>query len=211
MQKIILLLILAFSVGLAQTDVTKKLNVAVLEISGNFKDFSREDLFAVSARFETELQKTEKVKVLERRNMDMILQEQGFQQTGACNTSECQVQIGQLLGVDRIITGSLTRVGKLYTLNLKMVNVESGANEMSHALDIRGSLEDVLRGGCFEMAQIFSGMQKPQNSHTVLTAEKASLWPWIVGGVSLLGAGVLSYVLIFQSEPATYEYSRGNE
>jgi len=135
--------------------------------------------------------------------MDMILQEQGFQQSGACNTSECQVQIGQLLGADRIITGSLTRVDKLYTLNLKLVNVESGANEMSHALDIRGSLEDVLRGGCFEMAQIFSGLQKPQDSHTVLTAEKASLWPWIVGGVSLLGAGVLSYVLLTQDNASS--------
>ena len=61
-------------------------NIAVLDITGSFKDFTRDDLVAITSRFETELMKTEKVKVLERRNMDMILQEQGFQQSGACNT-----------------------------------------------------------------------------------------------------------------------------
>ena len=103
------------------------LNVAVLDLTGSFKDFNRDDLAAITSRFETELMKTEKVKVLERRNMDLILQEQGFQQSGACNTSECQVQVGQLLGVDRIITGSLTQVGKLYTMNLKGTSINSFA------------------------------------------------------------------------------------
>ena len=176
-------------------------NVAVLEIAGNFKDFSHEDLSAITSRFETELMKTGKVKVLERRNMDMILQEQGFQQTGACNTSECQVQVGQLLGVDRIITGSLTKVDKLYTMNLKMVNVENGQNEISHALDIRGTMEDLIRGGCYEMAQIFSGLKKPGNDHTVLTAEKGSAWPWVIGGVAVVAGAVTTVVILNSSSP----------
>ena len=151
------------------------LHVAVLAIAGSTKDFSKEELDAVTSRFETELMNTGKLIVLERRNMDMILQEQGFQQTGACNSSECQVQVGQLLGVDRIITGSITKVEKLYTVNLKMVNVENGQNEMSQAIDIRGTMEDVMRGGCYELAQIFSGLKKPTSEHSVLTAEKASV------------------------------------
>ena len=175
-------------------------NVAVLDITGNYKDFSREDLSAIAGRFETELSKTGKIQVLERRNMDLILQEQGFQQSGACNTSECQVQVGQLLGVDRIITGSLTKVDKLYTLNLKMVDVGSGQNTLSHALDIRGSLEDVMRGGCFEMAQIFAGLKKPTDSHTVLTAEKGSVWPWIVGGVAVVAGATVAVVVLTQDD-----------
>ena len=185
-------------------------NVAVLDISGNFKDFSREDLSAIAGRFETELSKTGQLQVLERRNMDLILQEQGFQQSGACNSSECQVQVGQLLGVDRIITGTLTKVDKLYTLNLKMVDVGSGQNALSHALDIRGSLEDVMRGGCYEMAQIFAGLKKPTDSHTVLTAENGPVWPWIVGGVALLGIGTGVYVYLqSQDDEGTItEYDR---
>lgn len=175
--------------------VESKLNVAVLDITGSFKDFTREDLAAIAGRFETELAKTGSVQVLERRSMDLILQEQGFQQSGACNTSECQVQVGQLLGVDRIVNGTLTKVGTLYTLNLKMVDVGSGQNILSHALDIRGSLEDVMRGGCYEMALIFSGLKKPAEEHSVLTAEKGSVWPWIIGGVALVGLGVGGTIL----------------
>jgi TolB-like protein len=182
-------------------------NVAVLDITGSFKDFSRKDLSAIAGRFETELAKTGKVQVLERRSMGLILQEQGFQQSGACNTSECQVQVGQLLGVDRIITGTLTKVDKLYTLNLKMVDVGSGQNILSHALDIRGSLEDVMRGGCLEMAQIFAGLKKPTDSNVVLTAEKGSVWPWIIGGVAVVGLGVGGVILYMnQDEGTTDEY-----
>lgn len=177
-------------------------NVAVLDITGNFKDFSREDLSAIAGRFETELSKTGKMQILERRSMDLILQEQGFQQSGACNSSECQVQMGQLLGVDRIITGTLTKVDKLYTLNLKMVDVGSGQNSLSHALDIRGSLEDVMRGGCYEMAQIFAGLKKPTDSHTVLTAEKGSVWPWIIGGTAVVAGAVVAVVVLTQDDSA---------
>jgi len=173
-------------------------SVAVLNLSGNSKDFSSADLEAITSRFETELMATGKVQVLERRNMDLILKEQGFQQTGACNSSECQVQVGQLLGVDKIITGSLNKVDKLYTINLKMVNVENGQNVMSYALDIRGSMEDVIRGGCFEMAQIFAGLKKPTSDHSVLSAEHTLVWPWIVGAVAVAAGAVTTVVILNQ-------------
>lgn len=67
---------------------TKSLqNIAVLEISGNFKDFAREDLGAVASRLETELQKTGKMKVLERRNMDVIFKSK------ASNRLELAIQV----------------------------------------------------------------------------------------------------------------------
>jgi TolB-like protein len=177
------------------TPDASKRNVAVLDFEGSLKDFTREELMAITNRFETEMMKAGVYQVLERRNMDYILQEQGFQQTGACNTSECQVEIGQLLGVELIVNGSVSKVGDVISLNLKMVDVGSGKNQMSHALDIRGDMQSVLRGGCYEMAQIFSGKKQPTDSHTVL-AEESALWPWIVGGVAVLTGGVLTAVVL---------------
>jgi TolB-like protein len=193
------LFFMAFSPSWGQTnsqtpDATKR-NVAVLDFEGSFKDFSREELTAITNRFETEMMKAGVYQVLERRNMDYILQEQGFQQTGACNTSECQVEIGQLLGVELIVNASVSKVGDVISLNMKMVDVGSGKNIMSHALDIRGDLQTVLRGGCYEMAQIFSGKKAPIDSHTVL-AEESTLWPWIVGGVAVLTGGVVIAVVL---------------
>jgi TolB-like protein len=181
----------------------RKANVAVLEITGSFKDFSREELSAITSRFETELMKVGSYQVLERRSMDLILQEQGFQASGACNTSECQVEMGQLLGVERILNGSVTKAGKMVTLNFKMVDVGSGRNVLSHALDIEGSLEEVLRGGCWEMAQIFGGKKQPADDHTVLVAKKSSIWPWVAGGVALTAVGVTTAVVLTQDNGAT--------
>jgi hypothetical protein len=196
---------------LCVTSLSAAINVAVLDISGSFKDFSREDLSAVASRFETELAKTAQVNVLERRKMDLILQEQDFQQSTECKSSECQVKAGQLLGVDRIITGTLSKVDKLYTLNLKMIQVESGVIVLSYALDIHGDMEALFRGGCFEMAQIFSGLKKPANNHGVLTMEKPSKWPWIVGGLGVLAIGGGVYLFFNQAGEKTRRISTCQE
>ena len=184
-------------------------NVAVLEFTGSFKNFAREDLAALTARFETELMNTGAYTILERRSMDAILQEQGFQQTGACNSSECQVKVGQLLGVDKIITGEVSKMGDLITLNVKMVDVEKGSNELSHALDIQGTLQDVLRGGCYEMAQIFGGKKQPAGEHSVLAVQKMTIWPWLVGGVGIVAAGVVTYIVVSQPKESKRTVSSG--
>ena len=185
----------------------RKSNVAILEFTGSFKVFTREDIHAITNRFETELMKTDSFTVLERRNMDAILQEQGFQQTGACSSSECQVKVGQLLGVDRIITGEVSKVGDIVSMNLKMVDVEKGNNVLSHALDIKGSMQDVLHGGCYEMAQIFSGRQKPNGERSILTVEKSSVWPWIVGGLGVVAIGAGTYVVLNKDSSKRADYT----
>lgn len=173
-----------------------KPNVAVLDISGSYKDFSREELSALANRFETELSKTGEFQILERRNIDAILQEQKFQESGLCNTSECQVKVGELLGVERTISGSITKTADLISLDLKMVDVTTGASKLSHALDIKGDYQLVLRGGTYEMAQIFAGKKKPDAGRTVLAADSKLLWPWLVaGGALLVGGGVAAWAV----------------
>lgn len=68
-----------------------------------------------------------RVRLVARNQMDMILQEQGFQQSG-CTSSECEVQTGRLLGVSQIITGSLVRTGTdRWDIRASRLDVESGA------------------------------------------------------------------------------------
>jgi TolB-like protein len=170
--------------------------VAILELKSTHPQITMGDLAALSARLETEFQKTQAFQVLERRNMDVILREQGFQQSGACNTADCQVQVGQILGVERIVVGEVGKVGKLLTFNLKMVDVGSGANLKSHALDIKGGMDDLLRGGAWEMAQIFSGRKKPASDRSVLTADEPRVWPWILGGTAVVAIAAVAIVYL---------------
>ena len=52
-------------------------------------------------------------------NVEEVIIEQGFQQSG-CTTTECAVEIGQLLGTDKLLLGSVGRIGRIYTINAKM-------------------------------------------------------------------------------------------
>lgn len=75
-----------------------------------------------------ELVKSGKWEVIDRNNMDKILVEQKFQLSG-CMSGQCIVEVGQMLGVGKIITGSLSMMGKTYYLSLSLVNVETGKIE----------------------------------------------------------------------------------
>lgn len=176
--------------------------VAVLSFAG--PDLDEKTISAVTSRFETDLLATDSFKIVERRNIDRILREQGFQQSGACDNSQCSVEIGQVLSVDGIFTGELSRVGKTWSLSVKRTNVGTGQTEFSHVLDISGSLEDVLRGGCAEMAAIASGRKKPGKDHTVLVAKgSAPIWPWIAGGVVVAGGAVATAILLSQDNSSS--------
>ena len=168
--------------------------VAVLSFTGTGVDAS--DLSAITNRFEAELLSSDSFKIVERRNIDKILREQGFQQTGACDNSECSVEIGQLLSVQGIFTGELSKVGGTWSLSVKRTDVGSGQTDFSQVLDIQGGVEDVLRGGVPEMALIASGRKKPDARHAVMIAKSTNFWPWLAGGAVVLGGGAVAVVLL---------------
>lgn len=175
--------------------------VAILDLRSSTTEISSGDLATLSARLETEFQKTQSFQLLERRNMDAILREQGFQQSGACTSDDCQVQVGQLLGVERIAVGEIGKVGDFLTFNLKMVDVGTGQNLQSHALDVKGGMDALLRAGAWEMAQIFSGRKKPTSEHSVLTADRPRAWPWIVGGTMVVAGATVAIVYMLRNPP----------
>jgi hypothetical protein len=63
--------------------------------------------------------------VVERQQISEILKEQGFQQSG-CTTSECAVEVGRLLNVQRLIVGSIQKESKALYVSMKVVDVETG-------------------------------------------------------------------------------------
>lgn len=170
--------------------------VAILSFTGS--DIDAKDLANATSRFESELLATDSFKIVERRNIDKILKEQGFQQSGACNNNDCSVEIGQLLSVQGIFTGEISKTGKVWSLTVKETDVGTGQTRFSHVLDIEGNFEDVLRGGTPEMALIACGRKKPENSHTVLVAKNSNIWPWIIGGTALIGGTATAVILLSQ-------------
>ncbi len=81
--------------------------------------------------------------VVERSNMESILEEQGFQMSG-CTSSECAVEAGKLLGVQKMVTGSIGKLGEIYNINLRLFDVTTGKIEQNISQKHEGSVEELL-------------------------------------------------------------------
>lgn len=68
--------------------------------------------------------------VVDKKNMDKILQEQAFQQTG-CTSQDCAVKLGKLLNVKKMVVGEYTMLGGVRFLTASLVDVESSKIERS--------------------------------------------------------------------------------
>jgi len=118
--------------------------IAVVDFRGN--NISDGNCKALTDRLRTELFNTKCYKVVEREMMENVLIEQGFQQSG-CTTNECMVEIGQLIGVEKIIGGSISKVGNIYSISSRVVNVETGEIENTGVYDYEGDIGNLLTKG----------------------------------------------------------------
>ncbi len=91
-----------------------------------------------------ELTKSGEVRLMERSQMDKILSEQGFQKSGACSGTDCAVEVGQILGIDRMVVGSVGHIGKTYVVSARMVNVATGEVVKSSSRQAQGEIDQIL-------------------------------------------------------------------
>jgi hypothetical protein len=106
------------------TQGSGKLVVAIIDLEG--RGISALEAQTLTDRMRSELVRTGAVTIVERGQMAEILDEQGFQQTG-CVSSECAVEVGKLLGVSQMATGSIGKIGSSYTIDVRMFAVLDGA------------------------------------------------------------------------------------
>jgi hypothetical protein len=89
--------------------------------------------------------KSRQYRVMERSQMEAIIKEQGFQTSVQdCDSVSCAIELGKLLSVRQLMIGSVSQVGQVYTLNLRIIDVQSGQIINERFADCRCSLEDVL-------------------------------------------------------------------
>jgi len=111
-------------------------------------DFEARGISALEAqtltdRFSGELVNTSAIIMVERNQMDEILDEQGFQQSG-CTSAECAAEIGALLGVQKMISGSFGKLGNTYTIEAKIFSVETGQTERAVSKTYKGEIDGLL-------------------------------------------------------------------
>lgn len=176
-----------------ETDVDSsaaKPNIAVLDLEAR-GGLTATEIQSISDRLRGELINTGKFNVLERGQMDEILKEQGFQQTGVCSEASCIVQVGQLLAVHKMVGGSIGLVGKAFSVNLKIIDVKTGKIEKQYADDFKCTKEELVSIYIRNMARDMAGIQRLKSSKKARMAIK---WcGYGLGAAVGIAAGYFAY------------------
>ncbi len=81
--------------------------------------------------------------IVTRSDMEKILKEQDFQRSSSSDT-QCLVEMGKILAVEKIIGGTVGRVGDTFSLSVRMIDVESGKIDHSVLKNISGKEDRLL-------------------------------------------------------------------
>jgi TolB-like protein len=142
-------LLICILLGFASAAVSReKITVAVLDFEG--KNVSRENAEALTDLLRTELFNTGCFKVIERQQIQKILEEQKFQLSGVTDADQA-AEIGRLLNVKKIMIGTVTRLGGTHIINTRIVDVQSGQVELAEAVESKGG-DEMLPGAVTELA-----------------------------------------------------------
>ena len=192
----------------AQTSEGKQ-TVALLEFEG--RGISQLEAKTLTDRLMSEMVNTDAVIMVERNQMEEILNEQGFQQSG-CTSSECAAEVGALLGVQNMVSGSFGKLGNSYTIDAKMFSVETGATIRTVSKTYKGPVDNLLTVIEVVGWEIV-GLKAPQDKLDILAAADPALAasPKKSGGgktlrrlmwtTLLLGGGAAAYLASTVEDP----------
>lgn len=116
--------------------------------------------------------------------MDEILKEQGFQQSGTCIESSCFIEEGQLLGVKNLVTGSVGKVGRTYSITVNLISVRTGEIEKVVSHSYAGSIDNLLTREMEVVGQRLAGVKVNSVNKRKISARKA--FPIAIGIAGLM-------------------------
>lgn len=152
--------ILALALMASVSAQSEKLRISVLEFENNITSPSRDEADAAKLlRDEIEhlVYQAGRYDVISSTERKRILDEQKYQSKSGCVDESCAVEIGQMLGAEKMIVGSVGKLGSIYRMSAKMLDIETGAIERSGSYDTRNNIEDLLINGTSDIVEELIG------------------------------------------------------
>ena len=133
---------------------------------------------ALTQRLTTEMIKLGEFTVLERSEMKKVLDEQKFQYSG-CVDTQCAVKIGQMLGAKYMIVGSVSKIGNTYSVDSRLINVETsesyGSADFSHTGEIDYVLTEGMKSIAYKLCDMEYQVKPPAPVKTTITMDTQNL------------------------------------
>lgn len=116
--------------------------IAVMELAGG-KEVDKELISLLTDVVIEELVHLGDYTVIDRANRDEILSEVGFQMTG-CVEEKCTVEAGKILGVGKIVVGSVAKISGTYVVRLQLINIETATIEAATSQTYKGEVDGLI-------------------------------------------------------------------
>lgn len=141
--------------------------IAVLDFEAIGSGVDREFGKGVAEILLSALAKTDKYQVVERQQLAKVLKEQKLQMTDLIDPKSA-VEIGKLLGAETIVTGSIVKMGRTYTITPRFIEVKTATVKKSENLTC--SSEDDIPQMCNQIVEILIGEKLKPKQGTVQRA-----------------------------------------
>lgn len=146
----------------------------------------RSEAQALSDRLRGEMQATKKFELIERAQMEALLKEQEFSLSDF--SEQTAAKAGKLLSAEQVVIGTIGKVGRTYTVDVRFIDVETGKVLNSSQQDYDGPTEgltQVMRN----VARTFAGL--PPMKINIASNTK---W-YIMSGAILAGGGAAIFLM----------------
>jgi len=121
----------------------------------------------------------DRYEVIERQDMDKIFEQFDIQNTG-CVSDSCAIEFGKMLQADRILQGTIGKVGNTYSVSARILDVATTKAVANTDRQLRGSIDDVLNTIIPLVGDdLILGKQQKKSK---------KMW-YILGGIIVAGAG----------------------
>jgi len=107
--------------------IGKKIKIAVLDLDA--QGVKPEVALVLSEALRTELYNSGRFRVMNRKDVDKVLREKSFEATSSVSSNEKIAAVGSALGVEKMVTGSVGKLGSTFMVTVRMIDVASHENE----------------------------------------------------------------------------------
>jgi len=132
--KITLFIFLLLAASNLNSQETKRLRIAILDMKAG-SGITKAEAETITSFLTTDMINSKRFHIIDRQNISQVLKEQKLTQLG-CTDSACEVQVGKLLAANKILTGNVSKFGKVFNLNIFITDVEKGTQDTAEKVSV---------------------------------------------------------------------------
>jgi TolB-like protein len=90
----------------------------------------------------SQLNRLPNTRVIGQREIETMLKYEKLKMQVGCTDLSCMVEIGGALGVDKLVTGSLGKLGESFVMNVKLIDIRNAGIEQTFTRRLKGGTDE---------------------------------------------------------------------